>query len=191
MKIKSVLPILVICCILAGVCLTAGCAMFGQSSQKPRITLVNNSDDEYRDRIGLDEAIGALGSDDFGRMSRAGNYFIPYIHGEDIDASGNAKTWIIAVKNNQSQFYFEYRDRNFRVYKWNEKNISTSIQVDRIIMPDQLFALHPLYVNDILGEPGTTRKEIYLENGTYTLVVTKKSPKEYIFNAYSGEIISK
>ena len=128
------------------------------SQEKPQLTLVNNSDN-FRERISLGEAIGALKSDDFGRMNRAGNYTVHYIHGEDIDSSGNAKTWIIAVKNNQSQFYFEYRDQNYKEYPWNEKNISKPIRIDEIILPEDLFSLHrDLTGNDILGDSRNYKK---------------------------------
>ena len=124
-------------------------------------------------------------------MKRAGNYTVHYIHGEDIDLSGNAKNWIIAVKTNQSQFYFEYQDENYKEYPWNEKNISKPILIDEIIMPEDLFALHRDLINMIfLENPSYNKKEIQLENGIYTLTITKNSPEEYLFNAYSGEIIS-
>jgi hypothetical protein len=181
--------VLAICCLLTGLCLIAGCEMF--APQKPQFTLVNDSDTVLRERISLGEAIGALKSDDFGRMNRAGNYSVYYIHGEDIDSTGNAKNWIMAVKTNQSQFYFEYQDQNYKEYPWNEKIISKPILIDEIILPENLFSLNRDLIGKIFGDTAVTRKEIQMENGAYTLTITKNSPFEYQFNAYSGEIILK
>ncbi|MCU0629764.1 MAG: hypothetical protein MUF37_01250 [Methanoregulaceae archaeon] len=185
-----IVVILVFLGIMVGIFFAYG-LILGQSSDKPQFTLLNNSDNEYRDRISLEEAIMALRSDDFGRMARAGNYTIHYIHGEDIDTSGNAKNWVIAVKNNQSQFYFEYEDQEYRMYPWNEKNISKTLLVDEIILPEDLFVLHKAQVGMMFGDPGIKRREINLENGIYTLTITKDSPVEYFYNAYSGAGISK
>jgi len=160
--------------------------MFGQAQSKPQFALANNSDDTPRERISLGDAIGALRSDDFGRMNRAGNYTVHYIHGEDIDLTGYAKNWIIAVKTNKSQFYFEYRDQDFKEYPWKENVVSKPILVDEIIVPEDLLSLHKDLAGRIFGDPAVVRKEIQLENGTYTLTITKKSPEEYLFNAYSG-----
>ncbi len=107
-----IVVILVFLGIIVGIFFAYG-LILGQSSDKTQFTLLNNPDNEYRNGFHLDEAIMALRSDDFGRMARAGNYSIHYIHGEDVDTSGNAKNWIIAVKNNQSQFYFEYQDQEY------------------------------------------------------------------------------
>lgn len=189
MKKKYIAAIIIVIGLLIALLAAFGFSVLGQTHQ-PRLIPVNDSENVIRDRISLENTIVVLNSHDLGGINQNGNYTIHYIHGEDIDSSGNAKTWLLAIKTNQSQFYFEYSDQNTRQYAWNETNISKPILVDKLIMPDRLFTSHRNLIEDILGGTGITRKEIQLENGIYTLTVTKNAPKEYLFDAYSGEIIS-
>jgi len=189
-KKKYIVAIIIVIGLLIGLFAAVEFSILEQGSRQPQLIPINGSENVNRERISLENTIVVFNSHDSGGMNQNGNYTIHYIHGEDIDFSGNAKTWVLAININQSQFYFEYQDQNSKVYAWNETNISTPILVDKLIMPDRLFALHNSFITDILGDPGVTRKEIQLENGIYTLTVTKNVPKEYLFNAYSGEIIS-
>jgi len=188
-KKKYFVAIIIAIVIVIGIFAAVEFSIFWHESNQPQLVEVDNGGSSNQERISLENAINVLNSHDFKALTANGNYTVHYIHGENIDSSGNADNWILAVKTNQSQFYFQFKDGVYSYYPWNEQNISKPILVDKIIMPDKIFAQHRNLIDDILGSPGITRREIQLENGIYTLTVTTSSPKDYSFDAYSGAII--
>ncbi|HTY15360.1 MAG TPA: hypothetical protein VMC42_06605, partial [Methanoregulaceae archaeon] len=107
MKKRYFVAVIIAIVLVIGILAAVAFSSFGQGSHKSPFTIVNNSVGDYRDHVGLEDALVVLNSHDMGGFNQKGNYTVHYIHGEDIDTSGKARTWILAVKTNQSQFYFE------------------------------------------------------------------------------------
>jgi len=93
------------------------------------------------------------------------------------------------VKNGTSQFYFEYSDNMYKEYEWKETDIGQPILMNKIIMPGDLFSQHRSMLSDIFSQPSVSKVDIQIGNGTYILIVYSNEPKQYVFNAATGEIV--
>jgi hypothetical protein len=188
---RTLVSSLLIAALLISGCFFSGCTTQGPTNSRIKVVTPGPGDENIQDpHASLEEAIGMLRSDDGGRMNRAGNYSIHYIHGEGIDPSGLAAQWVLAVKTNTTQFYFEFKEHRFSEYNWTERQIDPPVPIDTILMPSDLFSVHRAFIQDTLKEPDITRTELELRNGQYTLTVTRNStPTEYVFNANTGGLI--
>lgn len=187
----SVIPALVIILLAASI-IMAGCTV-PAGQQKSRLQTIAPEDEgaPVETPLSLQDAMEALRSPDAGGMMRAPAYSIHYVHGEGIDTSGRAENWIIAVKTDDSQLYFQYgSDGSGRKYNWTEQDPGPALAMDRILMPEGVIAVHRSLFQDILSGPGITRSELELSGGIYTFTVNKGGAVwEYAFNAETGGLV--
>jgi len=134
----------------------------------------------------LDNAIGALESDDGMRMARSPNYTIHTIIGENITKEGEAKTWILAVKAEKS-FYFVYTGDNYIIMEWNEENPDNAINLNNILSPSELLSKYSQTIYPLCSGSFSGIRELELNNGKYYIRGFSDGKEwQYTFDAVTG-----
>jgi len=115
---------------------------------------------------------------------------IYYIHGTNLDVSGNASSWIFGVRHSGGTELLAYDRSGWKTIPWNVSLLSEEIAVDRIVSPGNLFSQNNAV---ILTNPSTAipeRRDLDLIRGVYTLTITSGSKDRILtFNAATGELI--
>jgi hypothetical protein len=115
---------------------------------------------------------------------------IYYIHGTNIDGSGNATSWIFGVQHSGGTELLAYDRSGWKQIPWNASLLSEEINIDRIISPGSLFSQNNAI---ILGNPIPTnpeRRDLDLTRGIYTLTINSGSKERILtFNATTGKLI--
>jgi hypothetical protein len=114
-----------------------------------------------------------------------------YIHGTNVDGTGNATSWLFGVRHSGGTELLAYDRSGWKQIPWNASQLSEEIDVDRIVSPGSLFSQNNAV---ILINPSPTnpqRRDLDLIRGIYTLTITSGSKDRILtFNATTGELIS-
>ena len=114
-----------------------------------------------------------------------------YIHGTNLDVSGNASSWIFGVGISNETELFAYQPGGWMKIPWNTPLHTEEIDVDKIVSPSRLFSQNHAV---ILSNPSPAipeRRDLDLIQGIYTLTITSDSTARILtFNATTGELIS-
>jgi hypothetical protein len=116
---------------------------------------------------------------------------IYYIHGTDLDISGNASSWIFGVRHSNGTALLSYNRGGWIQIPWNASFISEEIDGDRIVAPGRLFSQNNAVIlsNHSPANPG--RLDLDLIRGVYTLTITSGSTERILmFNATTGTLIT-
>lgn len=140
--------------------------------------------------VSLERARQMLGEiEPGGKMGNNNRQEISYVLGRNLDATGNAESWLFGTRSpngNRLQVY----DRNrWTAIPWNSTLPSEEIQFDRILLPEELINQSR---NEIMGTAGPTGiREIELKNGIYSLTLKVGSTDRILtFNATTGALIA-
>lgn len=138
----------------------------------------------------LENAIGALESDDGMRLARLPIYTIHTIIGENVTKEGDAKTWILAVKA-EKPFYFIYSGGGFTTMDWHEDNPGHAINLNKIILPSELLSQNPQRINSLYSGRSSGIRELELNNGKYHIRGFSDGIEwQYTYDAVTGKEIS-
>lgn len=114
-----------------------------------------------------------------------------YIHGTNVDGSGNATSWIFGVRHSGGTELLAFDRSGWKQIPWNAPLLSEEIDVDRIVSPGSLFSQNNAV---ILSNPSPTnpeRRDLDLIRGIYTLTITSGSTNRILtFNATTGALIT-
>jgi hypothetical protein len=114
-----------------------------------------------------------------------------YIHGTNVDESGNATSWIFGVRHSGGTELLAFDRSGWKQIPWSAPALSEEIVVSTIITPERLFSMNKVI---ILSNPPPTnpeRRDLDLIRGIYTLTITSGSRNRILtFNATTGKLIS-
>jgi hypothetical protein len=116
---------------------------------------------------------------------------IYYIHGTNLDGTGNASSWIFGVRYSGGTALLSYDRGGWIQIPWDATLISEEIDTERIVSPGRLFSQNNAV---ILSNPSPTnpeRRDLDLIRGIYTITITSGSKDRILtFNAITGELIT-
>ncbi len=112
------------------------------------------------------------------------------IQGENLTMDGSASRWIIGYKEGTTPAFYAYDSMGPSYIQWKAWLPDSSIPLDRIIMPEDIFSRHSTEIAT-LQNPVTGRIEtLELYGTTYTLSTqTGGRIKNVRIDALSGEIV--
>jgi hypothetical protein len=115
---------------------------------------------------------------------------IYYIHGTNVDVSGNASSWIFGVRHSGSTELLAYDRSGWIKIEWNASLLSEEIDVERIVSPGSLFSKNNAVILSNSSPANPERRDLDLIRGIYTLTITSGSKDRILtFNATTGELI--
>ena len=178
----SILIILILCsaCILQSSpdknsTQNAGLAQVSEESSSISFDLARQNLAEYRP----DPANGS-----------SGIKTIYYIHGTNLDISGNALSWIFGVVYAGETELFAYDHSGWIRIPWNAPPVSQEIDVEKIVTPGSLFSKNSAAILSESSPTNPERRDLELIQGIYTLTITSGSRDRILmFNATTGEMI--
>lgn len=110
-----------------------------------------------------------------------------YIHGTDLDLSGNASAWIFGVRYAGETTLLSYSGGGWQRIPWDVSLTGDGIDMEKIMTPDRLFSRNS---EEIQGSPppGTAeRRDLDLARGVYTLTIASGDAERVLtFNATTG-----
>jgi RNase P/RNase MRP subunit POP5 len=113
-----------------------------------------------------------------------------YIHGTNVDGSGNATSWIFGVRHSGGTGLLAYDRSGWKQIPWNASLLSEEIDVDRIVSPGSLFSQNNAVILSNSSPTNPERRDLDLIRGIYTLTITSGSKDRIItFNATTGVLI--
>jgi hypothetical protein len=114
-----------------------------------------------------------------------------YIHGTNVDGSGNATSWLFGVRHSGGTELLAYDRSGWIQIPWNVSLLSEEIDFDRIVSPGSLFSQNNAVILSNPSPANPERRDLDLIRGIYTLTITSGSKDRILtFNATTGKLIS-
>jgi hypothetical protein len=114
-----------------------------------------------------------------------------YIHGTNVDGSGNASSWIFGVRHSGGTELLSYDRSGWIKIPWNAPLLSEEINIDRIVSPGNLFSQNNAVILSNSIPTNSERRDLDLIRGIYTLTITSGSKDRILtFNATTGGLIA-
>jgi hypothetical protein len=114
---------------------------------------------------------------------------IYYIHGTNLDISGNALSWIFGVHYAGETELFAYDRSGWIRIPWNVPPFSREIDVEKIVSPGSLFSKNSAVILSESSPTNPERRDLELIQGIYTLSISGSQDRILMFNATTGEMI--
>jgi hypothetical protein len=115
---------------------------------------------------------------------------IYYIHGTNVDESGNATSWIFGVRHSGGTELLAFDRSGWKHIPWSAPALSEEIDVNTIITPERLFSKNKAVIFSKTFPVNPQRRDLDLIRGIYSLTITSGSNERILsFNATSGEFI--
>jgi len=115
---------------------------------------------------------------------------IYYIHGTNVDGTGNATSWLFGVRHSGGTELLAYDRSGWKQITWNASLLSEEIDVDRIVSPGSLFSQNKAVIISNSSPAIPEQRDLDLVRGIYTLTITSGSKERILtFNATTGELI--
>lgn len=109
-----------------------------------------------------------------------------YIHGTDIDLTGNASAWIFGVRSAGETVLLSYSGGGWQRIPWNVSLGGDGIDMEKIVTPDRLFSQNSAALEGTAG-----RRDLDFTRGDYTLTSMSGSTERVLtFNATTGKPVT-
>jgi hypothetical protein len=113
-----------------------------------------------------------------------------YIHGTNVDGSGNATSWLFGVRHPNGTELLAYDRSGWKQIPWDVSLLSEEIDVDRIVSPGSLFSQNNAVILSNPSPANPERRDLDLIRGIYTLTITTGGKDRILtFNATTGKLI--
>ena len=181
----TVLLALILCCACASQ------SPPNQTSQNDMgFTRITQSADSSR--ISFDEARQKLREYGSGILNEPGNLTaVYYILARDVDASGDATSWIFGVKLGTGSELVVFDRSGWTTIPWNTRLPSEFIDIDYIASPDMVFRQNNAVIMGKTPPSVSERRDLELQRGVYTLTITSDGAGRILtFNATTGVLIT-
>jgi hypothetical protein len=184
--------------ILAG-CLIMGCSslpFLGQPQQATPSQIsgftAGNQTDEPSTYNNFENVISDLAqiafADSNGTVANGpqGNEIV-YISARELDTTGNASSWIFAVRHANTTSIVTYNHYGRTIVSWPAGFSGTVISTDQIVTPRGLIDHNRVLISGNQSTNETLSQGLVLENGTYTLTQSGQgTSRTLMFNATTG-----
>ena len=135
----------------------------------------------------FDDAVADLNGLGFVMSTNSSGTGIRYVMGNDMDASGDASSWIFAVDTTNSTSFVTYNHNGRTIITASRWTPGPVIAIDRVLTPRQLFNYDRAIITINQSANGSLSQKLVLEEGNYTLTQSGQgSPRILIFNATTG-----
>jgi hypothetical protein len=114
---------------------------------------------------------------------------ILYIRGDQVDATGNASSWLFVVRTTNRTSFVTYSHNGRSVTGWNAGFDGTIVPAGKLVPVEQLFEQNSASLSGGLPSDSNTTWDIVMENTTYMLT-SHSTGMIRTFNATSGGQIS-
>lgn len=114
-----------------------------------------------------------------------------YIHGTNVDRSGNATSWIFGVRHPGGTELLAYGLNGWTQIPWNASTLTDEIDFNKIVAPGRLFSQNGAVLLRNPSPANPERWDLDLIRGIYTLTITSGSKDRILrFNSTTGELIT-
>ena len=114
-----------------------------------------------------------------------------YILARDVDASGDATSWIFGVKLGTGSELVVFDQSGWTTIPWNATLPSEVIDIDNIASPDMVFKQNNAVIIGNSPPSVSERRDLELQRGVYTLTITSDGVGRILtFNATTGVLIT-
>jgi len=181
----SVLLALIMCCAC-----TSQSSPDQTSQNDMGFTQITESADSSR--ISFNEAWQNLREYGSGLLNEPGNMTaVYYILARDVDASGDATSWIFGVKLGTGSELVVFDQSGWTTIPWNSALPSEVINIDHIASPDMVFKQNNAVIMGNSPPSIPERRDLELQRGVYTLTITSDGVGRILtFNATTGVLIT-
>jgi hypothetical protein len=146
----------------------------------------NNFDDAISDLAGL-ELAGNSSTNAIVSPEKE----VLYISGRRLDSSGNASTWIFAVRYANTTFIVTYNHNSRSIVNWPAGFSGPVIKTDQIITPSELMDRNRALILGNWSANETFSQDLVLQGDNYTLTQSGHgASRNLLFNAVTGVLIS-
>jgi len=119
----------------------------------------------------------------------AENTHIQLIRGNNLDATGNASSWLFVVRQPEQVSLVTYDRYGEKVSAWPGKYPEQEISISQIITPRELFEKNRELIFPTPLAAGSDSRELALAEDTYYLTITGKETTRYLtFDAKTGAL---
>lgn len=126
-----------------------------------------------------------------GAKDTAATTHIHLIRGYDLDAAGNATSWIFVIQQPDRVSLVAYDRYGEKISSWLGKYPETEINISQIISPRVLFEKNRDRIFPTPDAITTESRELALAGDTYYLTITNQGKtRELIFDAKTGALTS-
>jgi len=116
---------------------------------------------------------------------------ILYIRGNNVDATGNASSWLFVVRDGNETSFVTYTRNGRSIAGWSAGFNGTIVPDDKILPVTNLFDQNSAVLSGGQASDSTRSWEVIMEHGNYSLTRsgTEKS-RTQVFNATNGVLIA-
>jgi len=117
----------------------------------------------------------------------SGEMQVYYIHGTDLDLSGNASAWIFGVRYAGETALLSYSGEGWQRIPWNVSLTGDGIDMEKIMTPDRLFSKNSAEIRVSSPQGAAEQRDLDLARGVYTLTIASAGAERVLtFNATTG-----
>ena len=164
-------------------------ACTGPETKKPEVNvgLSQVPTQEISPSITFDEAIQAFG--EYSRTSGSAEKFpVYYLFSRDVDAAGNASSWLFGVRQENGTALLMYDRTGWKINPWNATLPEEEIVLSQVIPPGTLFARNKEVLSGASSPSIPESRDLVLKEGTYTLTIRSgNTSRTLMFNATTGK----
>jgi len=112
---------------------------------------------------------------------------ILYVRGNNLNDSGQARSWIVVVRQNNRTSVVTFDQQGITVAAWNGEFRQKEIPLDSIILPEELFLKNRAAIT---GDNRTGSRDLVLSMDRYTVTTSGTMNRILVFDAKTGALMS-
>ncbi|KQC03037.1 MAG: hypothetical protein APR53_01660 [Methanoculleus sp. SDB] len=140
--------------------------------------------------VSLDLAMDTLALYDAEELLSTDGMAIHMVSGTGVDATGNAKRWMLGATRGYEAFILIYEGGEWREYPWGGALPEQAINLTTIVIPSELYRMQAGQIRALLEAEDAGETELLLSGGIYTIEVQGRDRRTSLhLNAVTGDVI--
>ena len=116
---------------------------------------------------------------------------ILYVSGKKMDESGEATSWVFAIRHGNLSSMVTYDKNGETVLDWPTVFTGQEIDLNQIVFPDELFRINKVLLSDQQNGSIDISRELVLADSNYTVTLTSEGKIQVLqFDAKLGALTS-